>query len=199
MPKAIPYFLALASSGLAIGLALLLGADAADQALLAARWTARVAIPLFLVAYLARPLHKLAASRLTKAILANRRQWGLAFALSMAIHLVALLVNILIFRPRGLGEIAAGMGAYALIFIMAATSNDGSMRRLGKWWKRLHLFGLHYIWFIFFAGRVLRALGDDPSYHLAASVSALVLLAALAIRVAASPAWRRARARSVAQ
>ncbi|MEZ5696910.1 MAG: hypothetical protein R3E18_10910 [Sphingomonadaceae bacterium] len=167
----------------------------ADQALLAARWTARVAIPVFLVAYLARPLHQLLPSALSKVLLARRRQWGLAFALSMTIHLGALLVNILIFRPRPVEEILAGMAAYSLIFVMALTSNNWSMRRLGKWWKRLHLLGLHYVWLIFFAGRALRLAEGDPAYFLSAFIMGAVLLAALLLRMAAWSVTRRRAAR----
>lgn len=189
--KALPFAVAALLSAVAVGAALLHTAVAADQALLAARWTARAAVPVFLVVYLARPLHRLRPSAVTRKLLKYRRQWGLAFALAMSIHLGALLVNILVFRPRGLGEIAAGMAAYAMIYVMAATSNRWSVKRLGRWWPRIHRAGLHYIWLIFFGGRVLRGFGEDPAYFAEARIMAVVLLIAALIRLAA---WLRSRA-----
>jgi DMSO/TMAO reductase YedYZ heme-binding membrane subunit len=183
--KTLPFALAVLLSLGAIAAALLHTPVAAEQALLAARWTARVAVPVFLVVYLAKPLLRLWPSQTMRELLRYRRQWGLAFALSMTIHLGALLVNILVFQPRGLGEIAAGIVAYAMIYIMAATSNDRSVKRMGRWWRYIHRAGLHYIWLIFFGSRLQRAIGEDPAYHASALIMAIVLLVALLIRLAA--------------
>ena len=191
--RTVPYAIALFVSTGAIVAALVAADQPSDQALLAARWTARVSLPLFLIVYLVRPWHSLMPSRHSRAILANRRHWGLGFALSHTIHLAALLVNITMFRPRSFDELLAGMAAYALLYVMVLTSNRKAQRLLGRWWKRLHTLGIHYIWFIFFAGRVFRATGENPAYHLAAWAQIALLLAALAIRVAAWPSWRRFR------
>jgi DMSO/TMAO reductase YedYZ heme-binding membrane subunit len=59
---------------------------------------------------------------------------------------------------------------------MALTSNDLAVRTLGRWWKRVHGFGIHYVWVVFvyvFAGAAL----FDPWYWLfvVAGVAGLTL------------------------
>jgi sulfoxide reductase heme-binding subunit YedZ len=52
--------------------------------------------------------------------------------------------------------IAVGAGAFALLIPLAATSTDWAIRRLRKWWSRLHwltypsavLAGVHYLWLV---------------------------------------------------
>lgn len=159
-----------------------------EQALLAARWTARTAMPVFLVAYLASSLARLYPSRWTQALLRRRRQWGLGFAIAHSIHLAALLFNITQFRPRPLESLIAGGFAYLLIYIMALTSNSWSQRRLGRWWGKIHWLGAHYIWAIFAAGYGLRAINADPQYHLEGRLLLPVMLLALGLRLYT---WRK--------
>lgn len=186
-----PLWVGLIAGLFAVAMAFIYSGDPSERALLAARWTARTALPVFLVTYLASSLVRLKPSPLTKTILRYRRQWGLGFAIAHSIHLVALLVNITIYRPRPLETLFAGGVAYAMIYIMALTSTNAAQRRLGKWWKRIHKFGIHYIWFIFAASYTLSAIGDDPQYYLNGRIFILVMLAALGIRLVA---WNKARA-----
>jgi DMSO/TMAO reductase YedYZ heme-binding membrane subunit len=44
--------------------------------------------------------------------------------------------------------VAAG-GAFVFLWLMALSSNDFAVRRLGRWWKRLHRVGIHYLWVVF--------------------------------------------------
>jgi methionine sulfoxide reductase heme-binding subunit len=166
----------------AILLALLTGDTAAEQALLAARWTARAALPVFLVAYLASSLFRISPSPLTKSLVRRRRQWGLGFALAHTIHLGALATNVLIFGPSREPETLVGGGlAYLLILLMALTSNDWSVKKLGRNWKRLHGFGIHYIWLIFtisYAGRLA-----DPEKFVTGAVFTPIMFGALAVRL----------------
>lgn len=129
---------------------------------------------------------------LTKALMRRRRQWGLGFAIAHSIHLAALLVNILAFRPRAWESLIAGAIAYAIIYVMAFTSTNSAQRRMGRWWKRIHSVGIHYIWFIFTASYALRAVGDDPAYFLEGRALMAVMLLALGIRLLA---WRKQSAR----
>lgn len=178
-----PFAVSLALSAIAIGAAFWVGLAGSDEALLAARWTARAALPLFLIAYLASSLYRLAPNDTTRAVVQRRRQWGLAFALAHSIHLIALLVNISLYRPRPLASLAGGALAYGFIYLMALTSNDASQRAMGRWWKRLHTVGLHYTWLIFLISYGGRAFHEDPAYHIEGRVFAPLLLAALAIRL----------------
>lgn len=169
---------------LAVALGLLAGGDAAERAGLAARWTARAALPLFLVAFLASTLVRRWPGDVTRALLRRRRQWGLGFALAHTIHLAALAVNVIVYAPGRTWQSLIGGGlAYAMIFAMALTSTDGWQRRLGRWWHRLHWFGIYYIWFIFTASYAGRAFGDDPDKRVVGIVFGLILVAALALRL----------------
>ena len=70
-----------------------------------------------------------------------------------------------------------GLG-FVFFWLLAASSNDLSVRRLGVNWKRLHRFGMHYLWFIFaftFLGRV----PNEP----VSTVFFFAFVAALGLRV----------------
>ncbi|WP_245860507.1 sulfite oxidase heme-binding subunit YedZ [Candidatus Chloroploca asiatica] len=79
--------------------------------------------------------------------------------------------------------ILAGMAAFLLLVPLALTSNGAAMRRLGRWWRRLHrlvylaaiLAVLHYLWL----AKVIR----EPV------IFGIILLALLALRL---PIIRRA-------
>ena len=79
--------------------------------------------------------------------------------------------------------------AYVLFWMMAATSNNFSMRLLGRWWKCLHTFGMHYIWLIFFQSWVGGAL-EAPWYW----GFVVVAIGGLGLRILA---WFKHRAMAV--
>jgi DMSO/TMAO reductase YedYZ heme-binding membrane subunit len=186
-----PLLAGLAAGLVAVAAALVAGRGAPQEALLAARWTARAAAPLFLVAYLASTLRTLWPGPVTTALRRRRRQWGLGFALAHSIHLAALLVNILAFRPRPVATLVGGGLAYALIYLMALTSNDASQRLLGRGWIWLHRIGIHYVWLVFTISYTGRAFHADPGYHAEGRILAPLFLAALALRLYAQ--WRPRR------
>lgn len=181
--KAAPLLLALMAGLAGVALGLVLGTASAEQANLAARWTARAAAPFFLIAYSASSLLRLWPNDLTRALMRRRRQWGLGFALAHTIHLAALGTNLIVFGEVRPDFVLAGGGlAYGLIYLMALTSNDWSMRRLGKNWKRLHTIGIHYIWIIFAQGAVGNLFKPDPSKFWAGVVATPLLFGALGLR-----------------
>ena len=56
------------------------------------------------------------------------------------------------------------------------------MRALGKWWKRLHILGIHWLWFIFtfsYFGRIV-----DPARMVEGVLFFSMCIAALGLRVA---------------
>lgn len=167
-----------------------MGSDAAERAGLAARWTARAGLPLFLIAFLASTLVRRWPGAATRALVRRRRQWGLGFALAHTIHLAALGVNILVYAPGRTWQSLLGGGlAYAILYLMALTSTDSWQRRLGRWWRRLHIFGIYYLWFIFTVSYAGRAFGNDPEKRMTGIILGAAMLAALALRL-----WpRRAR------
>lgn len=156
----------------------------------ATRWTGRAGFPLLILAYSASSLVRLWPSPLTKALLRDRRYWGLGFALSHTIHL-AVLINY--FRLSGqeppiVTVIGGGLG-YALIYAMALTSSNTAQRAMGRWWKRLHKTGIHFLWFIFAFDFTSLSFGSERMAF--AIPAAVVVWVALGLRIAA---WRKRKA-----
>lgn len=173
-----------------IALGLWTGGDLADQWSRAARWTARIGLPIFLIAYAASSLAKLRPSAITRGFLQNRRWWGLGFAACHTAHLYALVRYLQISgEDRPLLALAAGGLAYVLMFAMAATSNDAAMRAMGRNWKRLHTAGVHYLWLIFTLSYSLRL--ADPRTMPEAIYGVTSCLGALALRIAARRTTKR--------
>jgi len=109
------------------------GADHFEGAKLAARWTSRVGLPVFLAAYLASTLCRLKKNPATKALIQRRRQWGLAFAWTHSVHLLMLTYFLMLAGtpPETITVLGGGL-AYFMIYAMALTSNDWSQRKFGK-------------------------------------------------------------------
>ena len=179
---------ALVSLG-AILLALWVGVTPVDQAQMAARWTARVGFPIFILTYSASSLVRLWPNERTKTVLRHRRQWGLGFALAHTVHLAALVTYLNVSGDtRPLVTLLGGGGAYVLLYLMALTSNNASQRAMGVWWKRLHTLGIHWLWFVFtfsYFGRIM-----DPERMTQGLVFFPICIAALGLRIAA---WAKSR------
>lgn len=127
------------------------GTDTASQIGYMLRVTARLAFFFLMLAYLARPLVRLfPQSAWPRVLLRNRRYLGLAMALAHTVHF-GYVVALFVYTDTPLGLVTAVGGglAFVLMWLMAATSNNWSMRRMGRYWGRLHTVGLHYLWLIF--------------------------------------------------
>jgi DMSO/TMAO reductase YedYZ heme-binding membrane subunit len=160
---------------------------------LAARYTARFAFSLFLPVFAASAWNRLAPGRVSRFLVRRRRALGLAFATAHTVHLVALVAYNAVAGTRpDAPTIAVGGGAYLLMFAMAATSNDASVRRLGRNWLRLHKLGVYWLWFVFTFSYAGRTFGGKPGFApwFAAAV------AALALRIAAARTRRPLSGRS---
>jgi DMSO/TMAO reductase YedYZ heme-binding membrane subunit len=181
---------ALATGAVVFGHAL--GAAPDERWQLAARYTARLAFLLFLPVFAASAWHRLAPSGASRFVLRRRRGFGLAFATAHTVHLGALTTyQWTVQKWPDPATLVVGGGAFVAMFALVATSNDTAVRRLGRSWRRLHLVGVHWLWFVFtfsYAGRVLEG-------RLAFAPLLAAALGALALRIAA----RRARARSRAR
>ncbi|MEM7077297.1 MAG: hypothetical protein AAF513_01600 [Pseudomonadota bacterium] len=80
----------------------------------------------------------------------NRRYLGFAMALAHTVQFVyVVLFPAVLDQSLDLLTGVFGGAALVLMWLMAATSNDVSVRRLGKRWKTLHPIGVHYLWLIF--------------------------------------------------
>jgi methionine sulfoxide reductase heme-binding subunit len=188
--RRLPLALGLVASLLAVEAGLAASPDWIEGWRLAARWTARVGFPIFILTYSASSLLRLWPNALTKALVRDRRLWGLGFAASHTVHLAALIFFLqLIGEPPLLVTLLGGGLAYALLYAMALTSSNAAQRALGRNWKRLHTAGIHWLWAVFvftYGGRV--AAGEEMPY---AGICVAVAFAALGLRIAASIMARR--------
>jgi DMSO/TMAO reductase YedYZ heme-binding membrane subunit len=145
--------------------------------------TARLSALLFLVVFVSGALARLAPGAATRTLLRERRGVGLGFAGAHFVHLGAVVTYLSMggSMPPIFVPVLGGFG-YVLIALMAMTSNDWSVRVLGRNWKRLHMFGVSFLWLAFafnYAGPLARPGLHDPVYYL---MSAL-FLSALAVRL----------------
>lgn len=167
------------------------GADQIEGWRFAARWTARAGFPVFILTYAASSLLRTWPNGLTKALVRDRRWWGLGFAVCHTIHLGALVTYLtLIGDPPTLVTILGGGLAYALLYAMALTSTDSARKAMGRNWNRLHTVGIHWLWLIFtnsYLGRVLN--GAEMPY---AGFALTLALLALGLRISV---WLKARKR----
>ncbi|MEH6419877.1 ferric reductase-like transmembrane domain-containing protein [Pseudomonas sp. CGJS7] len=165
-----------------VGLILCANADWTEALRSAIRATARTSFALFLLAFTASAFVALVPSPVTKALLRERRYIGLAFAFSHLVHAIAIYAYGQLapeFWPSrtGLANVPGSIG-YAFIVLMAATSFDGAVRRLGpRAWKRLHTTGMWVIAAIF-AYSYFKRIPMSPAY----AVPFAILLSAVAIR-----------------
>ena len=144
------------------------------------RATARTSLALFLAAFVASSLRRLVRTPLTDWLLRNRRQLGVGFAVSHAVHGWAIVSLLRLGIDVGtLVLVIAGFG-YVLIAAMTVTSFDRTTAWLGpRAWRRLHATGVWYLWFVFTVTYVVPAASD-----LLAAVSLGALLLALGVRIA---------------
>lgn len=159
-----------------------------DGANAAARLTARWSFVWFLTAWTASSLAALRPGGWRRDLLRRRRAIGLSFAAAHFVHAGFFLLAILVFRVEPpLPTLIGGGTGYLFVALMAATSNDAALRRLGpRLWRMLHATGGWIVLFIFaltYAGRI----AEHPGLGIPATA---LIAAALALRIAA---WLKTR------
>jgi methionine sulfoxide reductase heme-binding subunit len=165
------------------------------------RFTARISLLIFAVVFSASALHKIFRNQYTAELLRNRRYFGISFAYSHTVHLLAIIIFLRLSGDEApMLSVVFGGFAYLLTYAMAFTSNDWSVKKLGaKSWKALHKTGTFYIWFIFFITylrRLLPAKSGDPipgGSKAEFVIAFLVVLAILSLRIIAAVASRAGR------
>lgn len=194
-----PYWLfpaTLAAAALIATLSFGLWGLGSDGFLHVTRYTARLAFLIFIIAFAAGALAQLFPSDGTRWLRRNRRYIGLSFALAHFIHLFALTgFFISIGEVPDIVTIIGGGLAYVFVTLMALTSNDWSVRRLGPvLWRRLHLIGSYYIWAIFMNSYLNRIASETPPEPRIIFIATAALgFAALGLRIAA---WVKKRRKS---
>lgn len=161
--------------------------DPAQGARMVIRVTARTSLVLFLLSFLASALARLWPTPTTSWLLQHRRAFGLGFAFSHGVHLVAIVAFAQLDGPAfmqqtSVGNLITGGIAYAFIALMAASSWDGAVRWLGRRrWQLLHAAGAYYLW-VSFVVSFGKRIAVSPWYGLAV----VVLVAALALKLTAA-------------
>ena len=133
------------------------------------RFTARSSLLFFCLAFAASALAMLWPTSGTRRLRRNRRYLGLTFAVSHAIHAVAI-VCFAVMAPADYAAattpasyIFGGIG-YAFIIAMAATSFDQTAAAIGpRAWRILHTTGIYYLWFQFMVSFGMR-IPQMPNY-----------------------------------
>jgi DMSO/TMAO reductase YedYZ heme-binding membrane subunit len=159
------------------------------------RFTARTSLLFFCLAFSAAALARLYPNAFTRWQRRNRRQLGVTFAASHAIHAVAI-IAFAIMDPVGYAGatslatyIFGGIG-YALIIAMTATSFDRATAALGpRAWRALHLVGGYYL-LLQFTVSFGKRVAESPLYALAL----IALLTVFALRMMAMTSRQSPRA-----
>jgi methionine sulfoxide reductase heme-binding subunit len=155
------------------------------------RFTARSSLLFFCLAFGAAALARLWPSGWTRWLHRNRRQLGVTFATSHALHALAI-VRFAAMDPAGfaaatnLASYVFGSIGYAIIIAMTATSFDRTAAAIGpRAFRMLHLLGGYYLWaqFVIAFGKRIPAM---PLY----SLFLIPLFAVLALRLIAMAATR---------
>jgi DMSO/TMAO reductase YedYZ heme-binding membrane subunit len=162
------------------------------------RFTARSSLLLFCLAFSAAALARLWPNAWTRWQRRNRRYLGLSFAVSHAIHAIAI-VAFAKMDPAGFAEATSptsyifGGISYAMIIAMSATSFDRTAALIGpRAFRALHLVGGYYLWFQFMVSFGKRVPAMPP--YAAFLLPLLVVMALRLIAMAAHPRGRTAEA-----
>ncbi len=107
-------------------------------------WTGDIAAWLLLLTLALTPLRLLLPRRRWPTrLLQRRRYFGVASFIYALLHLGAYAIRQpgeRIAREALEAGMLTGWIAFTIFLALAATSNDGSVRALGRWWKSLHRF-----------------------------------------------------------
>jgi DMSO/TMAO reductase YedYZ heme-binding membrane subunit len=162
---------------------------------MAIRFTARTSLLFFCLAFSAAALARLWPNAFTRWQRRNRRQLGVTFAASHALHAAAIFAFAKM-DPAGFAAatslasyIFGGIG-YAFILVMTATSFDATAAAPGpRAWRALHLVGGYYL-LLQFTISFGKRIPDMPLY----SLFLIPLVAVFALRMIAMASRRTPRA-----
>jgi len=187
------FFGAIAATSLVCGGYLAIAGTSDEYLRIVLRLSARAALLVLLLVFVARPLQQLFHTAQTARLLRNRRLLGIAFAGIHTAHLGFILLRARLIQDFEFSPAAnlPGMLAYVVILLMFASSFDSTTRLLGpRYWRLLHKSGL-YVLFAAFTQTQLPEPGQaltDLNWPLL-----FLIAAALVIRLTAWLAQRQRR------
>ena len=147
--------------------------------LLWTRYSAHLAFAFLLLAFSASTLKAVVNNAQTRGLVRYRRQLGLGFATAHTFHLVALILFLSNLEGYSVDASVAVAGfGYVVTALLALTSNDYSVRRLGPAkWKQLHAIGISILmlyFFVAFSGRLLTNFAPIYAVYVALITAAVV-------------------------
>ena len=147
--------------------------------LLWTRYSAHLAFVFLLLAFSASTLKAVVNNAQTRGLVRYRRQLGLGFATAHTFHLIALILFLSNLEGYSVDASVAVAGfGYVVTAVLAATSNDYSVRRLGPVkWKQLHTVGISILmlyFFVAFSGRLLSNFAPIYAVYVALIATAVV-------------------------
>ena len=147
--------------------------------LLWTRYSAHLAFVFLLLAFSASTLKAVVNNAQTRGLVRYRRQLGLGFATAHTFHLVALILFLSNLEGYSVDASVAVAGfGYVVTALLALTSNDYSVRRLGPAkWKQLHAIGISVLmlyFFVAFSGRLLTNFAPIYAVYIALIATAVV-------------------------
>ena len=147
--------------------------------LLWTRYSAHLAFVFLLLAFSASTLKAFINNAQTRGLVRYRRQLGLGFATAHTFHLVALILFLSNLEGYSVDASLAVAGfGYVVTALLAVTSNDYSIKRLGPAnWKQLHSVGISILmlyFFVAFSGRLLTNFAPIYAVYVALIATAVV-------------------------
>mgnify|MGYP001211144061 FL=1 len=147
--------------------------------LLWTRYSAHLAFLFLLLAFSASTLKAVVNNAQTLGLVRYRRQLGLGFATAHTFHLVALILYLTNLEGYSIDTSVAVAGfGYVVTALLALTSNDYSVKRLGPAkWKQLHTVGISILmlyFFVAFSGRLLTNFAPIYAVYVALIAAAVV-------------------------
>ena len=147
--------------------------------LLWTRYSAHLAFLFLLLAFSASTLKAVVNNAQTLRLVRYRRQLGLGFATAHTFHLVALILYLSNLEGYSIDTSVAVAGfGYVVTALLAATSNDYSVKRLGPArWKQLHTVGISILmlyFFVAFSGRLLTNFAPIYAVYVALIATAVI-------------------------
>ena len=153
--------------------------------LLWTRYSAHLALVFLLLAFSASILKAVVNNAQTRGLVRYRRQLGLGFAIAHTFHLIALILFLSNLEGYSVDASVAVAGfGYVVTALLALTSNDYSVRRLGPAkWKQLHTVGISILMLYFFVAFSSRLLTNfAPIYAVYVALIATVVVAKLKVK-----------------